>query len=94
METEGRVVVADFEAGLGTLSRLKPGQVDVFLVVGEPTAKAVELLQGAFGGGAVTLVPEDAAIREADGKGVAAFDHAPHGAAVRALRTLADSLLE
>ena len=124
METEGRVVVADFEAGLGTLSRLKPGQVDVFLVVAGPTAKAVEvarralamirekdagrallvanriagdedrkLLQAAFGA-AMTLVPEDAAMREADARGIAVFDHAPHASAVQRVRALAESLLE
>ena len=48
METEGRLVLADFEAGLGTLSRLKPGQVDLFLVVTAPTAKAVEVARRAL----------------------------------------------
>jgi len=125
METEGRVVVADFEAGLGTLSRLKPGQVDVFLVVAGPTAKSIEVarralemirekdagravllanriagdldldvLQGAFGAAAMTRVPEDTAIREADSRGVAVFDLAPEAPAVRTVRALAGSLLE
>lgn len=124
MEMEGRVVLADFEAGLGTLSRLKPGQVDVFLVVAGPTAKAVEvarralemirekdagralvvanriaedederLLHETFGDRSMILVPEDPAIRAADGKGVAVFDDAPLSAAVRAVRTLVDSLM-
>ena len=43
MEAQGDLVVADFEAGLGTLSRMKAGQLDVLVVVAEPTAKAVEV---------------------------------------------------
>lgn len=39
------VVIADFEAGLGTVSRLKPGAVDVVLVVTQPTAKAIDVAQ-------------------------------------------------
>jgi len=35
-------VVADFEAGLGTLSRLKAGYLDVLIVVAQPSAKALE----------------------------------------------------
>lgn len=119
------MVVADFEAGLGTLSRLKPGQVDVLLVVAGPTAKAVEvarralemireknagrallvanriacdedreLLQDAFGAVAMTQVPEDTGVRDADARGVAAFDHAPDAPAIRTIRALAASLLD
>ena len=36
-------MVADLEAGLGTTLRLAPGQVDVVLVVTEPTAKSIEV---------------------------------------------------
>ncbi|CAN5450615.1 carbon monoxide dehydrogenase accessory protein CooC [soil metagenome] len=43
LEAEGRVVIADFEAGLGTLSRMQPDQVDMLLVVVEPTAKSLEV---------------------------------------------------
>ncbi len=39
----GQSVVADFEAGIGTLTRLQPGQVDALLVVVEPTAKSMEV---------------------------------------------------
>jgi len=39
--------VADFEAGVGTLSRMKPGQLDLLLVVTEPTAKALEVARRA-----------------------------------------------
>ena len=119
----GRVVVADFEAGLGTLSRMKPGQLDVLLVVTEPTAKALEvarravemireralgtphlvtnrvagdedrrLVERAFAGAPVTIVPDDPAVRAADARGVAPFDAAPDAPAVRAVRALADTL--
>jgi CO dehydrogenase maturation factor len=38
-----RVVVADFEAGLGTILRLDGTPVDVVVVVVEPTAKSLEV---------------------------------------------------
>jgi CO dehydrogenase maturation factor len=38
-----RVVVADFEAGLGTVLRLDGHSVDVVVVVVEPTAKSLEV---------------------------------------------------
>jgi CO dehydrogenase maturation factor len=38
-----RVVVADFEAGLGTVLRLEGTPVDVVVVVVEPTAKSLEV---------------------------------------------------
>ncbi len=41
------MVLADFEAGLGTLSRMKAGQLDVALVVAEPTAKSLEVARRA-----------------------------------------------
>lgn len=40
-------MVADFEAGLGTLSRMRPGQIDRFLLVAEPTAKSLEVARRA-----------------------------------------------
>ena len=43
LERDGRTVVADLEAGLGTTLRLKPGQIDLVLVVVEPTPKSVEI---------------------------------------------------
>ncbi|MDQ3450376.1 MAG: hypothetical protein M3455_05605, partial [Actinomycetota bacterium] len=39
----GRTVVADFEAGLGTVMRLDGNPVDVVVVVVEPTAKSLEV---------------------------------------------------
>ena len=40
---DGRVVVADLEAGVGTLLRMGPGQVDYVLVVANPSAKSIEV---------------------------------------------------
>jgi CO dehydrogenase maturation factor len=37
------VVVADFEAGVGTLTRLSEQRVDTVLIVVEPTPKSVEV---------------------------------------------------
>lgn len=36
-------VIADLEAGIGTLTRLADGQVDVVLLVVEPTVKSLEV---------------------------------------------------
>ncbi len=43
LERGDRVVVADFEAGLGTVMRLGGRPVDVVVVVVEPTAKSLEV---------------------------------------------------
>lgn len=43
MDAAGRIVLADLEAGLGTLSRAEAGLVDVLLVVVEPNANAREV---------------------------------------------------
>jgi CO dehydrogenase maturation factor len=43
VETQGRAVIADFEAGIGTLTRLQPGDVDAVLIVVEPTPKSIEV---------------------------------------------------
>ncbi len=40
-------MVADFEAGLGTLTRMEPGDVDVLLVIAEPSVKALEVARRA-----------------------------------------------
>ena len=47
LERDRRIVVADFEAGLGTTLRLQPGTVDVALVVVEPTAKSIDVARRA-----------------------------------------------
>jgi len=48
LEAEGRIVVGDLEAGVGTLLRLQPGQADLVLVVAQPTAKAIEVARRAL----------------------------------------------
>lgn len=47
IDGEGKVVLADFEAGVGTLSRLKPERLDVLVVVAEPTVKSLEVARRA-----------------------------------------------
>jgi CO dehydrogenase maturation factor len=42
-----RVVLADMEAGLGTLSRMVAGHVDYVLVMAEPSPKAIEVARRA-----------------------------------------------
>jgi len=118
------VVVADFEAGLGTLMRLEGLPVDVVVVVVEPTAKSLEVgrraadlvregslgrlmvtanrvrdeddvarVTAAFPGVDVVIVPEDAAIVDAERQGAAPLDVAPHAPGTRALVGLAERLL-
>ncbi|MDQ3620249.1 MAG: hypothetical protein M3391_09005 [Actinomycetota bacterium] len=36
-------VIADLEAGIGTLLRMNAGQADVVLVIAEPSAKSIEV---------------------------------------------------
>ncbi len=43
LEHGERTVVCDLEAGIGTITRLGPGNTDVVLVVANPTAKALEV---------------------------------------------------
>ena len=43
VDFEGHTVVADFEAGVGTITRLNGQGVDVVLVVVEPTPKSLEV---------------------------------------------------
>ncbi|MDQ6884773.1 MAG: hypothetical protein M3077_11155 [Candidatus Dormibacteraeota bacterium] len=43
LDANGQVVVADFEAGLGTVSRMDAGNVDVLLLVVEPTQKSIQV---------------------------------------------------
>jgi CO dehydrogenase maturation factor len=47
LERDGRFVVFDMEAGMGTLLRLQPGQADVVLAVAEPTEKAIDVARRA-----------------------------------------------
>lgn len=43
MESGDRTVVADFEAGIGTMTRMGTGDVDAVIVVVEPTPKSIEV---------------------------------------------------
>ena len=43
LEDGHRTVICDLEAGVGTITRLAPGNTDVVLVVANPTAKALEV---------------------------------------------------
>lgn len=47
LEGDGRLVLADMEAGLGTLFRMQPGQIDVVVVVAEPSAKGIDVARRA-----------------------------------------------
>jgi CO dehydrogenase maturation factor len=47
LQGESGFVICDMEAGLGTVSRVKPGQLDVVLVVAEPTAKGIDVARRA-----------------------------------------------
>lgn len=42
------IVIADFEAGVGTLTRMAEAAVDAILVVVEPTPKSIEVAQRAI----------------------------------------------
>ena len=43
LDGEDRAVVCDLEAGVGTLTKMNDGAVDVVLVVVNPTAKSIEV---------------------------------------------------
>jgi CO dehydrogenase maturation factor len=47
LEGDGRLVLCDMEAGLGTVFRLEPGQLDVLVVVAEPSVKGIDVARRA-----------------------------------------------
>lgn len=47
LENTQRALIADMEAGLGTLSRMPEGSLDVALLVTEPSPKAIEVVRRA-----------------------------------------------
>jgi CO dehydrogenase nickel-insertion accessory protein CooC1 len=47
LEGDGRIVICDMEAGLGTLSRAAPGQIDLVIVVAEPSVKSIDIARRA-----------------------------------------------
>jgi len=47
LESEGKIIIGDLEAGIGTVMRLQEGQADVVLVVAQPTAKSLNIARRA-----------------------------------------------
>ena len=47
MEAGGRTVLGDLEAGIGVLTRMQTGSLDVVLVVANPTPKSIEVARRA-----------------------------------------------
>jgi CO dehydrogenase maturation factor len=52
LEGNGRIVLMDMEAGLGTVARIQPEQLDVLIVVAEPSAKGIDVARRAAAMGA------------------------------------------
>lgn len=48
LDGEGRIVIGDLEAGVGTVLRLEEGQADVVVVVAQPTAKSLDVARRAL----------------------------------------------
>lgn len=48
MVDEGLIVVADLEAGIGTLTRLEEAAVDITIVVVEPTPRSIDVASRAL----------------------------------------------
>lgn len=48
LDSAGQTVLGDLEAGVGVLSRMEPGNVDVVLVVTNPTVKSIEVARRAI----------------------------------------------
>jgi CO dehydrogenase maturation factor len=48
LDDSDRAVICDLEAGVGTLTKMKEGAVDVVLVVVNPTAKSIEVARRAI----------------------------------------------
>lgn len=49
LDTPDRIVIADLEAGIGTLTRVSEGAVDVAVIVAENTTKSLDVAQRAIG---------------------------------------------
>lgn len=43
VESSSTIIIADFEAGIGTLTRLPQGAIDAVLIVVEPTPRSLEV---------------------------------------------------
>ena len=121
---EDTTIVADLEAGIGTLTRLAEAAVDTTVVVVEPTPRSIDVakravavasergqgriivvankvvddddrtrVEVAFPDHDVIVVPDDAAIDQADRLGVSPVDHLPGCPAVAALEARAEDLV-
>ncbi len=49
MDAPDRYVIADLEAGIGTLTRVDAGVVDTAVLVAEPTSKSLDVAERAYG---------------------------------------------
>jgi CO dehydrogenase nickel-insertion accessory protein CooC1 len=47
LESDDRIVIADMEAGAGTLTRMAQGSLDVAVLVVEPSAKSIDVARRA-----------------------------------------------
>jgi CO dehydrogenase maturation factor len=47
LESDDRLVIADMEAGAGTLTRMPAGSLDLALLVAEPSAKSIDVARRA-----------------------------------------------
>ena len=122
LESDGKIIIGDLEAGIGTVLRLQEGEADVVVVVAQPTAKSLDIarravemaadktartivvanrvrddedlaiIRAAVGDCEMIVVPDDAAIAQADRDGRAAIDVDPDAPGVRAIIALADRL--
>ena len=43
LESDDRIVIADMEAGAGTLTRMQAGSLDVAVLVVEPSTKSIDV---------------------------------------------------
>jgi CO dehydrogenase maturation factor len=57
MEAGGRTVLGDLEAGIGVLTRMETGSLDVVLVVANPTPKSIEVARRAAATAASREIP-------------------------------------
>jgi CO dehydrogenase maturation factor len=49
LDSPGRIVIADLEAGIETLTRVADGALDVVVIVAEPTVRSLEVAERAMG---------------------------------------------
>lgn len=47
LESDGKIIIGDLEAGIGTVLRLQDGEADVVVIVAQPTAKSLDIARRA-----------------------------------------------